>query len=211
MKKSIGIFLLCGLSWSAIAVESKTAEDVKAEKERSDELRRSVESTIQGLRKSACEKDVVAVLSYFWSGRENWTFDTGFNEMAEYIQKKYGREATAADQSEGERLMREMWRDYFAEIRKDVKKGKASNFCGLEIVSIKEIYDSSVMSTQIKYSDGSMETWYLAISGQPTSDENRLPPMKVDQTTKTRKLMKKHFPYVKFALDWAEKNESTSK
>ncbi len=195
------LFYIFSFSVLVAADYSPSAED----KESYDMLKKDVMAMVKSISNAACKKDSVGVLRHHWYMREKWQF-TKLDELQPYIEKKYGRELHQKDIEEAEIAMRKAWRGYFEGIRTDVAKGKDSILCGAKFVSFKGNPLLGAITAKIKLSNDEIDIWDI-VPREPERVEAGESMMIIDLDSKSRSLMKKKFPYVKFSAEMmAESN-----
>lgn len=185
------------LCWSFTPLLAADFSPSADDKESYDALKKDVTAMVKNISDAACKKDTVGVLQYHWQQREKWRF-TSWDELRPYIEKKYGREVTEKDADEEALRMRKAWRNYFEGLREDIAKGKASPLCGAKFVSFQGNPLLGSITAKVKLGNDYSDIWDIVII-EPDRAGGDAPKMVIDLDSKSRSLMKKQFPYVKFS------------
>lgn len=197
------VFLI--LCWSFASLLAADFSPSADEKESYDALKKDVIAMVKNISDAACKKDTVGVLQYHLQQREKWRF-TSWDELRPYIEKKYGREVTEKDAEEEALRMRKAWRKYFEALRDDIAKGKGSSLCGAKFVSFQGNPLLGTIAAKIKLGNDDSDMWDVMLR-EPDRPDQGAPMMVIDLDGKSRSLMKKYFPYVKFSAQMiAESN-----
>lgn len=156
---------------------------------------------LASIKDAACKGDESGVLNYFFYKRTNWQFSQYQEDLMELVQKKYGREANALDAEKETKQMQALWTAYFNEIKADVKKKSNAELCALSVVEVKQLPNNRAVTALVKFKDEKSDTWYIAEGRAAFDPDYGGPEMIVDQNTRMRNEMKKHFPTIIFAAD----------
>lgn len=180
MKKFLALYLL---SLSFIAADAPD-----------EETKSKIERKIKAISKAACKGDTAGVFEHFAYKRTKWQFDQYDHMLRDMVEKKYSREANAADADRESKAMRKIWNEFFDGMKTDIEKSKSSSFCGVTAQSIKPIDTASAIEVKVKLNGGKSDTWYFSFALM-----NNQEVVVVDQTEKTKKIMQEKFPWISFS------------